>query len=67
MHINKIIIHNIMISSNIEQFVKKFSEFKIISLMNIQFDYDQVALVKKSCDIINFIMIFNLLKNCTFI
>ena len=40
MHINKIIIYNIMISLNIKQFVKKFSEFKIISLMNIQFNYD---------------------------
>ena len=67
MHINKIIIHNIMISSNVEQFVKKFSELKTVSLMNMQFDYDQVALAKKSCDITDFMMMLNLLRNCIFI
>ena len=67
MHINKIIICNVIISLNIKQFMKKFSKLKIISLMNIQFDYDQVALAKKSYDIINFMMMFNLLRNCIFI
>ena len=67
MHINKIIIHNIMISSNIKQFVKKFSKFKTVSLMNIQSDYNQVILAKKSCDITDFIMMLDLLKNCIFI
>ena len=67
MHINKIIIYNIIISSNVEQFIKKFSKLKTISLMNIQFDYDQVALAKKSCDITDFIMMLDLLRNCIFI
>ena len=67
MHINKIIIHNVIISSNIEQFIKKFSELKTVNLMNIQSDYDQVALVKKSHDITDFMMMLNLLKNCIFI
>ena len=67
MHINKIIIHNVMISSNIEQFVKKFSEFKTVSLINMQFDYDQVALAKKSYDITDFIMMLDLLRNCILI
>ena len=67
MHINKIIIHNIMISSNVEQFVKKFSELKTVSLMNMQFDYDQVALAKKSCDITDFMTMLDLLRNCILI
>ena len=67
MHINKVIIHNVIISSNIKQFIKKFSKFKIISLINIQFNYNQVTLTKKNCDITNFIMMLDLLKNCTFI
>ena len=29
-----------MISSNIEQFMKEFSELKTVSLVNMQFDYD---------------------------
>ena len=67
MHINKIIIHNVMISPNIEQFVKKFSEFKTVNLMNIQSDYDQVTLAKKNCDITDFMMMLNLLRNYTLI
>ena len=67
MHINKIIIYNVMISSNIKQFVKKFSKLKTVSLMNIQFDYNQVTLAKKSCNITDFMMMLNLLRNCTLI
>ena len=67
MHINKIIIYNIMISLNVEQFIKKFSKFKIINLMNIQSDYDQVTLAKKSHDITDFMMMLDLLRNCILI
>ena len=67
MHINKVIIHNIMISLNIKQFIKKFSEFKTINLMNIQSDYDQVILAKKNHDITDFMMMLDLLKNYIFI
>ena len=37
MHINKIIIYDVMIFSNIEQFMKEFSELKTVSLVNMQF------------------------------
>ena len=56
-----------MIFSNIEQFMKEFSELKTVSLVNMQFDYDQIALKKKSCDLTEFIMILRLLWNCTLI
>ena len=56
-----------MISLNVEQFVKKFSKLKTVSLMNMQSDYNQVALAKKSHDITDFMMMLDLLRNCTFI
>ena len=67
MHINKIIIHNVMIFSNIKQFMKEFSELKTVSLVDIQFSYDQITLKKKSCDLTEFMMILELLWNCTLI
>ena len=67
MHINKIIIYNIIISLNVEQFVKKFLKLKTVSLINMQFDYDQVALTKKNYNITDFMMMLDLLKNCILI
>jgi len=40
MHINKVMIQDVNISLNIEQFVKKFAELQIINLVNIQLKYD---------------------------
>jgi len=40
MHINKVMIQNVNISSNIEQFVKEFAELQIVSLVNMQLEYD---------------------------
>jgi hypothetical protein len=40
MHINKVMIQDANIFSNIEQFVKEFAELQIISLVNMQLEYN---------------------------
>jgi len=67
MYINKVTIQDANISLNIEQFVKEFAELQIVSLVNMQLKYDQIELNKKSCDLTDFMMMFNLLRNCTII
>ena len=56
-----------MIFSNIKQFMKEFSELKTVSLVDMQFSYDQIALKKKSHNLTEFMMILRLLWNCTLI
>ena len=56
-----------MILSNIEQFMKEFSELKTVSLMDMQSDYDQIALKKKSHNLTEFMTVLRLLQNCTLI
>jgi len=67
MHINKVMIQDANISSNIEQFVQKFAELQVINLVNMQSEYDQIKLNKESCDLTDFMMMLDLLRNCTFI
>jgi len=61
MHINKVTIKDINISLNIEQFVKEFTGLQAVSLVNMQSEYDQIELNKKSCDITGFMTVLNLL------
>ncbi len=67
MYINKVMIQDANISLNIKQFVKEFAELQIVNLVNIQSKYDQIELNKKSCDLTDFMMVLDLLRNCTFI
>ncbi len=67
MHINKVTIKDVNISLNIEQFVKEFTGLQAVSLVNIQSEYDQIELDKKSCDITGFMTVLDLLQHCTFI
>ena len=60
-------IQDVNISLNIKQFIKEFTELQIVSLMNMQLEYDQIELNKKSCDLTDFMMVLDLLRNCTFI
>jgi len=60
-------IQDVNIFLNIEQFIKKFTELQIINLMNMQSKYDQIELNKESCDLTDFMMMLDLLRNCTFI
>jgi len=61
MHINKVTIKDVNISLNIEQFVKEFVDLQAVSFVNMQSEYNQIKLDKKSCDIINFMTVLDLL------
>jgi len=67
MHINKVTIKDINISSNIEQFVKEFAGLQAVSFVNMQSEYDQIKLDKKSCNKTGFMTVLNLLQHYTFI
>jgi len=67
MHINKVTIKDINISSNIKQFVKVFIDLQAVSLVNMQSEYNQIELNKKSCDITGFMTVLDLLQHYTFI
>jgi len=67
MHINKVTIKDVNISLNIEQFVKEFTDLQAVSLVNMQSEYNQIELDKKSCNITGFMTMLDLLQHCTFI
>ncbi len=67
MYINKITIKDINISSNIEQFVKEFVGLQAVSLVNMQSEYNQIKLNKRSCNITGFMTVLDLLQHYTFI
>jgi len=67
MHINKVTIQDANISSNIKQFIKEFAELQIINLVNMQSEYNQIEFNKESCDLTDFMMMLNFLRNCTLI
>ncbi len=55
------------ISLNIEQFVKEFAELQIVNLVNMQSEYNQIEFNKESCDLTDFMMVLDFLRNCTLI
>jgi len=67
MHINKVTIKDVNISSNIEQFVKEFVDLQAVSLVNMQSEYNQIELNKRSHSITGFMTVLDLLQHCTFI
>jgi len=67
MHINKVTIKDVNISLNIKQFVKEFVSLQAVSFVNMQFEYNQIELDKRSCDITGFMTVLDLLQHCTFI
>jgi hypothetical protein len=67
MHINKVTIWDVNIPLNIEQFVKEFAELQTVSLVNMQSEYDQIELNKESCNLMSFMTVLSLLRNCTLI
>jgi len=67
MHINKVIIKDINISLNIKQFVKEFTNLQAVSFVNMQSEYNQIKLDKRSCNIMGFMTVLNLLQHYTLI
>jgi len=60
-------IQDVNISLNIEQFVKEFAELQIVNLVNMQLKYNQIEFNKESCDLTDFMLMLDLLRNCTLI
>ncbi len=67
MHINKVTIKDVNISLNIEQFVKEFVDLQAVNFVNMQSEYNQIELNKRSCDITSFMTVLDLLQHYTFI
>jgi len=67
MHINKVTIKDVNISLNIEQFVKEFVDLQAVSFVNMQSEYNQIKLDKRSCNITDFMTVLDLLQHYTFI
>jgi predicted HTH domain antitoxin len=61
MHINKVTIKDVNISLNIEQFVKEFIDLQAVSLVNMQSEYNQIELNKRSRNITGFMTVLDLL------
>jgi len=61
MHINKVTIKDVNISLNIEQFVKEFTDLQAVSLVNMQSEYNQIELDKRSRNITGFMTVLDLL------
>ena len=59
---NKIIIKNMNLLSNYEDFMKNFVDMIILSLLDFYADYDQIKLNKKSRNIITFQTFLKLLR-----
>ena len=54
MNMNEVIIRNINLSFNVEEFSKEFAKMCIAFLINFFFEYDQVILAEKSRDLTTF-------------
>ena len=60
MNINEVIIRDVNLSLNIEEFSKEFAKMCIVFLIDFFFEYDQMILIEKSRDLIVFMIFFNL-------
>ena len=61
-NINEMIIRDVNLSFNVENFSKKFANMLITSLINFFFDYNQITLVEKCRNLTTFMISFELLK-----
>ena len=61
MNMNEVIIRNINLSFNVEEFSKEFAKMCVIFLIDFFFEYDQVILAEKSRDLTAFMTFLSLL------
>ena len=61
MNINEIIIQNVNLLFNVEEFSEKFASIRVASLIDFFFKYNQMILIKKSRNLIIFIIFLKLL------
>ena len=62
MKMNEIIIRNINLSFNVEEFSKEFTKMYVAFLIDFFFEYNQMILIEKSRDLTAFMIFFNLLR-----
>ena len=60
MNINKIIIQDVSLSFNVEELFEKFTSICVAFLIDFFFEYDQITLIKKSRDLIAFMIFLSL-------
>ena len=65
MNMNKVIIRNVNLSSNYEDFVKDFVSMTVLSLLDFYANYDQMKLNKESRDMTVFQTSLSLLRMIT--
>ena len=61
-NMNQYIVQNANLSSNIKEFIERSAEIIIVLLVDFYFEYNQVELHQKSCDMIMFQTLFRLLQ-----
>ena len=61
MNMNEVIIRDVNLSSNVEDFSKEFAKMCVVFLIDFFFEYDQIILIEKSRDLIAFMTFLNLL------
>ena len=66
MNMNEMIIRDVNLSFNVEEFLKKFANMLIASLINFFFDYDQITLAEKCRNLTIFMTLFELLRMIKF-
>ena len=62
-YLNIIIRRDINLLSLIDEFIKEFISYYIISLVDLYFNYNQILLYFKSKDLIIFFILLKLLRN----
>ena len=62
MNINKIIIRDTNLSSNVKKFLKEFANILITLLIDFFFDYNQITLAEKYRDLMTFMILLEFLK-----
>ena len=62
MNMNEIIIWDVNLSFNIEEFSKEFTKIYVASLIDFFFEYNQMILIEKSRDLTAFMIFLNLFR-----
>ena len=60
MNMNKIIVRNINLLFNVEEFSKEFAKMYIAFLIDFFFEYDQMILIEKFRDLTTFMIFLSL-------
>ena len=60
-NMNEVIIRDVNLLFNVEEFLKEFARMYVAFLIDFFFEYDQVILIEKSWDLTAFIIFLNLL------